>query len=488
MRKLLSTATATVRWQLRFCAWFVLLSLGVSSAASAAISMDEMKSLIRASGINLSHLSMLVVDGNDDDARTLLDIHSTTPKIPASVTKLVTSAASLYSFPTDMRFRTQLLGDGRISGHTLKGNLILRGLGDPVFTSESMMNLVTEMAHSGIRTITGDIVVDDNYFDDVRIDPTRTDSDSTSPYNAPVGAMSFNWNSVKIIIAPGEDVGDPARVMIDPPSDYIRVDGEIETVRGSRRSRARAMRTSETGFAGDVIKVGGSMGVNASNIYRYITITKPALWSGYNLKVFLKRQGITVQGSVRRGDTPDGADLLALHRSRTVEEILRAMNKNSNNFIAEMLAKNLATRNGEPATMAGGMSVVSDYMHTLNVSDKQYKLVNPSGLTRHNLISAKALVRVLQDMGGSFRHYPEFMASLPIAGIDGTLHRRMKNTRAEGWVRAKTGYINDVVSLAGYAGNDDGSYSVFAFLYNGRGAVWKVQQLFDRICMHLTQH
>src|SRR5690606_36889140 len=154
------------------------------------------------------------------------------------------------------------------------------------------------------------------------------------------------------------------------------------------------------------------------------------------------------------------------------------------NFIAEMLTKNLAARRAPPGTLAGGMAVLNGYMAALGLAPDHYQLTNPSGLTRQNRLSATALARVLDDMAGDFRVANEFLASLPIAGIDGTLENRMTATPARGWVRAKTGYIDGVVSLAGFAGRargDGGGRVTFAFIYNGPAPAYRVRALFDRL-------
>ena len=152
-----------------------------------------------------------------------------------------------------------------------------------------------------------------------------------------------------------------------------------------------------------------------------------------------------------------------------------------------MLTKNLGTLRATPGTIAGGMEVINEYMKGLGLAQDQYKLQNPSGLTRENRLSAQALWKVLWDMRSQLLYEPEYLASLPIAGVDGTLKKRMKGTPAEGWVRAKTGFLTGVVALAGYAGRTDGRVIPFVFIYNGPDDENKVRSAFDHAVEALVQ-
>ena len=158
------------------------------------------------------------------------------------------------------------------------------------------------------------------------------------------------------------------------------------------------------------------------------------------------------------------------------------VNKVSNNFIAEMLTKNMAALDMPAgASLKKGVEVIREERKKLGVSDTEIHIVNPSGLTRENEFSAAALNKVLSAVKKDFSIYPAFISGLPIAGVDGTLKKRMKNSRAEGWVRAKTGYLDGVVSLAGYAGRQNGDVLTFSFLYNGPRDEAIVREAFDQL-------
>jgi serine-type D-Ala-D-Ala carboxypeptidase/endopeptidase (penicillin-binding protein 4) len=467
--------------------YLLLCLLLLGSPAWALEGTDDLVESVENSAIPLGDLSLLAVEGNGRNAKVLLSLNPTQAMIPASVTKLITAAASLREFPPGTRFETRVLTSGEQNGKVLNGDIVLKGGGDPSFKPSVLAELVARLARTGISDIRGDILVDDSYFDSVRVDPSRSDTERVDKaYDAPVGAMSFNWNSVGVYVRPGERAGQPARIIIEPESDYIRVRGEVKTAVGRGRPRVGVRRVADPAFAGDSIEVNGFIGQQIEEVMTYKNITQPDIWSGENLKRELKRQGISVSGRVRRGTASFGARTLATIQGDTVQEIVVEMNKASNNFVAEMLAKNLSAQTQPPGNLERGMAIIREYMRSLGLSALEYTLVNPSGLTRDNKLSARALVRVLQDMGGNFQHAPEFMASLPIAGVDGTLRRRLRNTPAERFVRAKTGYVDNVLSLAGYAGHKDGRIVTFAFLFNGKTPTYRVRKLYDDLSEELA--
>jgi D-alanyl-D-alanine carboxypeptidase/D-alanyl-D-alanine-endopeptidase (penicillin-binding protein 4) len=467
--------------------WLVSALLIFSGSALALEGTGDLVKSVENSAIPERNLSLLAVEGTGRNAKVLLSLNPNQALIPASVTKLVTAAAALRAFPPGTRFETRLLSDGKQSGKVLKGDLVLKGGGDPSFTPSVLAELVSRLARRGIREIDGDILVDDSYFDSVRIDASRSDTERVDQaYDAPVGAMSFNWNTVAVYVRPGALAGEPAHVIIEPYSDYIRVRGTVRTSVGRGRPRVGARRVADPAHAGDTIEVNGFIGQQIEEVMAYKNITQPDLWSAENLRQELKRQGISVAGRVRRGAASFGARKLASVQGDTVQEIVVEMNKTSNNFVAEMLAKNLSAQERPPGNLERGMVLIREYMRSLGLSALEYTLVNPSGLTRDNKLSARALVRVLQDMGGNFQYAPEFLASLPIAGVDGTLRRRLRNTPAERFIRAKTGYVDGVVTLAGYAGHKDGRIVTFAFLYNGRVPTYRVRKLYDDLAEELA--
>lgn len=462
-----------------------LMSVQAMDSKWADKESTTIQKIIEKAGIPLSSLSVHIA-GGEGKPTVVKDINGTKMFIPASVTKLVTAATVIRTFPPGTKLKTQLLSAAKIDDVSLKGDLVLKGGGDPSFVSETMWFLVNAFTRNGIKVIEGDLIVDDSLFDSVRYDQSRQKERVDRAYDAPTGAMSFNWNSVNIFVRPGKKSGDPAIVITDPENEYIKLKAKVTTTSGGSASIVTDRDTDKNG-GGDTLLVTGKIPLSSPEIVIYNNVTQPDLWSGYNLKSFLAQRGIQVRGKVRAGILPSNAKLLAEADSKSIESMLADMNKFSNNYVAEMLTKNISAASGRPGTLEKGMNAINDYMKSLGVSSNEYYLQNPSGLTRDNKMSAQALWRVLNDLRFQFQYQPEFVTSLPIAGIDGTLKNRMKNTPGERWVRAKTGYLDGVVALAGYAGRRDGTVIPFVLIYNGSADESKVRLLFDKIAISLTE-
>ncbi|MEZ0392865.1 MAG: D-alanyl-D-alanine carboxypeptidase/D-alanyl-D-alanine-endopeptidase [Pseudobdellovibrionaceae bacterium] len=472
--------------------WIAVTLLALSGKALALdgawISKEEknLEQILKKSGIPDSQLGIYIA-GGEGEPKVILAKNPDKKMIPASITKLVTAATSISQFPPGTKFKTSLWSSAAIEDGVLKGDLILKGGGDPSFVSETMWFLVNAFIRSGVKTIEGNILVDDTYFDQLRFDPSRQKERVDRAYDAPTGAMSFNWNSVNVFVRPGKKAGDPALVFADPENQYIQLKSKVTTLAADGKTNVMVDRDEDSKGAGDVIVVSGKIALNSKEVVVYKNITQPDLWAGSNLKSFLQQRGVEVKGSIKSGKTPESAKLMAEAESKTIEGILADMNKFSNNYVAEMLTKNLAAATSPPGTIEKGMKVLNRYLLEIGVPGTHFELFNPSGLTRQNKMTATAIWKVLNDMKFQFRYQPEFVASLPIGGVDGTLKNRMKDGPGQRWVRAKTGLLDGVVALAGYAGRSDGTVLPFVFMYNGNADGAQVRSLFDRLAVSLVE-
>lgn len=462
---------------------FLVLARPVSAEESYKA---EIQKILKRSGIPESDLGIYITSGESDHQEIVYDLNSKKKMIPASISKVATSSAVLEYFPPGYKFKTQLLSAGTVQEKVLKGDLYLKGGGDPSFVSENMWFLVNNFKRNEVQKVEGDIVVDDSFFDSKRYDTSRQPERVDRAYDAPVGAMSFNWNSINIFVRPSEKAGEPATVYLDPENDYVRLVNKTTTT-GGTDSGVVASRVEDKNFGGDVIHVSGKIGKGAKEAVIFKNITQPDIWSGYNLKSFLSQRGINVTGKIRTGKAPANALVLAESESKGVEGSLADMNKFSNNYVAEMLTKDLGTLKGGQGTLDAGMAMINDHLKKLGLPEDQYYFQNPSGLTRDNRISAYAMWKVIFHLRNDFKVQPEFLTSLPIAGVDGTLKKRMKNSPGERWVRAKTGFLTDVVSLTGYAGRSDGRVFTFTFIFNGTKDEGSVRNFFDQMLIALTK-
>lgn len=416
--------------------------------------------------INTADVSLQILDGDEE----IFALNPYVKKTPASISKILTAFGVLKKFPLGQKFYTKLFYDGK--------NLYLQGGGDPAFVSENLWYLVNEFTRSEIKEIKGNIIVDDTLFDKVRFDISREKQRVDRAYDSPVGAMSFNWNAVNIFVKPSKVAGEKARVKIDPDNDYFDLVNNTTTVSGNGKKELVATISNEE----KLITVSGDVPLDMKEKGIFKSVKEPDLWAGANLEYFLGQRDIVVSGKVLAGRVPENAELVATYESKNLAYMLSDMNKFSNNFVAEMLTKNLAAQNVKSnASLKMGVQAIREELAKIDIGTNEIVFENPSGLTRENSFSAATLNKVLTNIKNDFSVYPIFLDGLPIAGVDGTLKKRMKNSLAEGWVRAKTGYLDGVVSLAGYAGRRDGKVLTFSFLYNGPRDEAIVREVFDQL-------
>lgn len=447
---------------------FSLVEAKIIKHSARNISNDNLGAVLTKYKINPDHVSLQILEDNNE----VYSLNAESKKNPASISKLLTTFAVLKKFSVGHKFHTKVYSDGI--------NLYLQGGGDPGFVSENLWYLVNEFRRSGIKLIKGNIIVDDSLFDRIRFDDSRQDKRVDRAYDSPVGAMSFNWNAVNIFIRSGKS-GEKARITVDPENDYYQLVNNTMTVAGSvKRELIVNISNSEK-----IITVSGDVSVKSKEKTVYKGIDEPEIWSGTNLLSFLNQRGITVEGRVVSGSVPEGAELVLAIESKSVSSILSDMNKFSNNYVSEMLVKNMAALEQKSgATLKRGVEMIREELAKIGISRDEVTLISPSGLSNENSFSAAALNKVLTHVKKDFSIYPIILEGLPVAGVDGTLKNRMKGTLAEGWVRAKTGTLNGVVTLAGYAGRRNGKVLTFSFLYNGPQDESSVREAFDNLIIN----
>jgi len=459
----------------------ILSALIISSHSLAADWSARLDKVVRGHSIARDHLGLAVVDLSTVPEKTVYSLNEQQDLIPASVTKLATASAVLRKLGPSFKFQTTLWSAGAVSDGVLKGDLILKGGGDAGFVSETMWFLVNEFLRTGVHKIEGDIVVDDTDFDQVRNDASRDPERVDRAYDAPVGAMSFNWNSINIYVRPVHE-GQPPQVYLDPLVDYYSVDNRAKTTNKSGVDL-------EISRAGERVVVKGSIGMGHDEFVAYKNVDDPVDWSGKNLAFFLTQRGVTFTGKIKAGKKPPTAHMMAKADSKPVSQHVADMMKFSNNYVAEMLTKDLAVQAGHtPATLEEGMAVIRANLVDLGIDSKHFILLNPSGLSRKNRMKARDLAEILVQSHKDFPIYAEMLSGLPLAGLDGTLKKRMTGGPAQGWVRAKTGSLSGVVTLAGYAGRRDGTVRAFAFIFNGKADQGEAaRHLFDALATELVQ-
>lgn len=453
--------------------FFICLNSNAADNLSANIN-----NYIKASKYNQKHLGLVILK----DGKVIYELNSNSLMTPASLTKIFTAGAVYSSMPMNTKFSTELWSNAQIENNVLKGDLCFKGGGDPSFVSEKMWYLVNEFSRNEVKSITGDIIIDSSRFDDELFDSGRDSVRVDRAFDAPISATSFNWNSVNVFIRPGKANGEAAKVFLDPINTYLELDNRAKTTTSNGKKTIEVQRVKSGDH--DKIIVTGSIPLNSNEAVVYKSISNPVLWTSSHLVQFLKQRNIEFNGKIKIGQCLTNSTKLASVDSKNLNEIMSDMLKFSNNYVAEMMAKNLAAFKQEkssPAKMKDGIEEIKKFIDTIGINRKDYTLENVSGLTRDNKFTANQIAKALIAIKSDFLMYPEYISGLPIAGVDGTLKSRMKN-KSDLIVRAKTGYLDGVVGLAGYVGQKDKEPLVFAFMFNGgyEDAI-NARKLFDGI-------
>ena len=440
--------------------------------------------LAKKHNISTDKLSVLAVKVGSKK-EVLIDLNADKKMTLASLSKIVTSYGVLQTFSPSHQFLTKIKTDGKIENNTLQGNLYLIGGGDPSFSLEGMNFLVQELKNKGIKNINGDIIVDDSYFDDVRYDESRGKFRADFVYDAPVGAMSYNWNTFRITVRPSK-IGELAKIEIYPPNDYVKISGSIKTVKGYVNGIVAERKLTKKGQ--NILFLRGSLGKSYGSYFFEKNITQPDIWSGRGLKYLLKEERITHTGIVKNGLVAPTTTSLAEFSGKDILGLLTDLNKDSNNHVAEMLTKAIAVKNYKAGTIAEGVKLINKETLAIPNIQQGYSFISPSGLSPDNQISSTNILKIFESLASNEKHQDIFMKSLPMAGVDGTLKKRIIASSNVEWVKAKTGFITGVVSLAGYAKKKDGTLVAFSFIYNGGYKEDKVTKFYDQLIVEILDN
>jgi D-alanyl-D-alanine carboxypeptidase/D-alanyl-D-alanine-endopeptidase (penicillin-binding protein 4) len=445
---------------------------------------------------------------------------------PASNTKLFTTAATLALIGPDYRIQTTAesatLPDkyGRLSG-----DLVLIGRGDPNLSGRTLpYNLKTErplspshvleeiadqvVAH-GVKVIDGDIVADDSFFVYERYGEGWSQDDLVWEWGAPVSALTINDNVVYVNILPAEQVGDRAFVTIAPFAEYYHIQNHVLTSPAGTGPRKVFIQRQP---GSNQLEIWGNIPQNDPGAGEALAIEEPAEFCARLFWELLAKRGVIMYGHTRAHHTAmaslgtisvttnapmgGGGDaqlrtpspvILGAHDSLPLGIDIRVINKVSQNLHAEMMLRLLGREKGTSGSVAGGLEVLRGFLAQADVRPEEYAFYDGSGLSRQNLVSPHAVVKLLR-YSAKQPWGPEFMASLPVGGVDGTLASRFKTLPAAALVRAKTGSLDHVNTLAGYLTTAKGEHLVFSIMGNNHTlANKKATDILDEIVREAKQ-
>lgn len=448
-----------------------LLVLGVPGIASAQHAhpplQAEAESIVAQAGGEWGVVAYSITSG-----KPLISINGSMPLVPASNNKVFTAIWALDVLGPDYRFPTDLLIDGSVEGGVLRGDVIIRGSGDPafgypprlgfdVFVEEPLTPLrkmARRLAAAGVRVIEGSVIGDPTVFDSLLVGPAwPNDTGGGAAQYAPrVSGLPFQRNM--IWVEAGVADGSP-QARLDPPVPEIPL---VATLRNGG-GRALAVRRAHE----DTIRISGA--VSGGGLQRYgVGVKDPAVLTIGAFRHALQELGIEVRGGLAIGPTPAGARLLHRHFSIPLSMMIPFLNQHSDNFFAEHLWKAAAAKAiGEGNYVLGGPAAALHFIRKAGVPPGEMYQFDGSGLSSYSRASANALVRAL--VYAHEQPYSELWhRTLAVAGDrHGTMSRLYRNTPAEGNLHAKTGYIRRVRTLSGYVTAMNGELIAFSFLYNG---------------------
>jgi D-alanyl-D-alanine carboxypeptidase/D-alanyl-D-alanine-endopeptidase (penicillin-binding protein 4) len=477
------------------------------SAARAKARPDVERFRARAEALlaqsNAAKLSWGIQIADRDTGETLYELNADHFFTPASNAKIVTTALAFAALGGDYRFHTTLESKTAIGtdGH-ISGDLTLVGRGDPDLSNRRfpyvdrgdriglpekiLAEMADEAVAKGLREVDGDIVADDSYFPYDPYPAGWSNGDLFFSFGAPVSAIAFNDNTISVAIEPGLHAGDPATVRAEPEAASGTFAQEITTGLPDTPSDFAVVRQPGMNF----VLLRGTIAVGHAPTRLDIAMTAPAETAALALKQLLEARGVRVTGGTRVQHSPPPFSnaagepiipdpvpqapepnpvILAEHISPPLLESIRLTNKMSHNLHAELLLRTVGREKLGVGSTAAGLKIEREFLKTAGVADGDILLSDGSGLARDDLVSPRAIVTLLkfavrQPWG------KDFLSTLPVAAVDGTLEGRMTGTAASGMIEAKTGEIEHVRALSGYATTLRGESLVFSIFYNNNPA------------------
>jgi len=426
---------------------------------------------------------LLVLDAQT--GQTLYESNADKYFVPASNMKLFTTAFALTKLGPDYKFHTTLETRGTLSpAGILGGDVVLVGRGDPNLSNRKFPfdlkeafdgapeRVFAEMADSvvvkGVKEITGDIIGDDSYFPPERYPSGWEIDDMVWEYGAPVSAIVADDNTVTVTLTPGLTENDAAQSMVTPATPDFSVDNQVLT--SAVGVKPDLTLTREPGSNRVTIK--GTMPANAAPRKLVLAVQEPAQHAAALLKALLEQRGVRVTGVARavheRSVPLDATTVLAEHISVPLGDSVKLINKISQNLHTEMLLRTAARTDGLWAKPEDLLKVPAAFYATVGIAPDDVIQTDGSGLSRHDLVTPRAIVTLL-NYAQKQPWFPYYFASLPVAGVDGTLEERMKNTPAAGKIHAKTGSVEHVRTISGFADTLSGRRLIFSFLSNDQG-------------------
>ncbi len=402
--------------------------------------------------------------------RPLLSINADKPMNPASAIKVVTTLAALEELGPAYHWRTDVYAMGKVVAGVLHGDLLIKGYGDPYLVTENFWKLLQELRRKGIRHVTGDLVIDDSFFEVPNIDTAEFDNKPERTYNVLPNALLVNFKAAYFHFYPAPN-GKSVIVRPDPELPNLQIDNRLRLKKGRCGGYQRGIAiTIPRSEAVDKVLLDGKFPASCGHYVMARTVLQPDTFAYGVFKSLWQQLGGKLNGKVRKGLAPEDKEPFVSWRSRPLGELIRLVNKFSNNVMTRQMLLTLAAEfDGTTGREESGRQLIREYLEQKGMDTTSLNLVNGAGLSRETRISARLLADILL-YAEDIPFMPEFVSSLSIMGIDGTARNRLKKTMRSGHAHIKTGTIDDVSAITGYVNARSGKKYIVAGMLNHKNA------------------
>ena len=428
---------------------------------------DSVLALMKKKKVSANNLSVYIRDVNA--GQPMLSHNIDIARSPASTIKLVTTFAALKQLGPNFVWSTEAWTRGEIKHGILQGDLILKGYGDPFLVYERYWKFVNELKDKGLKGIKGNVIIDSSHYRVSEHDRKAFDGQAFRVYNAGVSPLMFNFQATRLMLTPPSDeTSEEVNVALYPPSGSIKIDNQLKLVKG--RCKRSHGKPKLSWSAEKKLIVTGRFARSCKPRYLMRLISAPKQLAFDAFKQLWVGSGGTFAGRLKSGQVEKKDELFHTYTSPTLGEQIRSINKWSNNVMTRQLFLTTGVnRFGSPATVEKGQDAVLGILQRHGVDTKGLIVENGSGLSRKSRISARQMAQLL-DAAYRDAYMPEFMSSMSLSGMDGTLATRFKNEDLVGRSHLKTGTLNQVSAIAGYMLNRRGRRLIVVIQQNGARA------------------
>ncbi len=448
--------------------WTAILLPQLAFALESGVLPDEVRNAMRAHKAPSSGVSIYVQEVGAADL--LLQVNAEKPRNPASSIKLLTTWAALESLGPAWTWTTEAYIEGEVANGVLNGDLIFKGYGDPYFITERLWRFQRQLRYRGINEINGDLVIDNSYFDIPASDSSAFDGEGLRSYNVAPDAFLVNFQALHMTFDP-DPKRNRVRVIADPMPANLTIENRLRLVNGRCGGYQNGISvTAPDELNRDRLVISGKFGRSCEQYdMTRSALTAPTFAYGV-FKSLWEETGGVFNGELRMGTAPEEAEPFYSAESPPLADVITYINKFSNNVMARQLFLTMgAEMESLPGTLDKSRNAVRLILKRHDLEFDELLLENGSGLSRKSRIAAANLGAVLQHAAES-PWIAEFISSMSLPGLDGTLRKRFTHEAATGRMHLKTGRLRDVYTTAGYVHADSGREYIVVVMQNYRGA------------------